>query len=99
MKRISLFILFITITIAGSSQQKLRLNGYANYVFDDSYDSYYDAPVVVSPPSVYFGFGSDRCYPRSYGYRDWDRRHYSYRGRDYRHAVQRLRGHCCAVHG
>ena len=45
MKRISLFILFITITIAGSSQQKLRLNGYANYVFDDSYDSYYDATV------------------------------------------------------
>jgi hypothetical protein len=42
MKRISLFILLITITIAASSQQKLRLNGYANYVFDDSYDSYYD---------------------------------------------------------
>jgi hypothetical protein len=43
MKRIFLFILLITATLAASSQQKLRVNGYANYVFDDSYDSYYDA--------------------------------------------------------
>src|SRR5262245_45374211 len=42
MKRISLFVLLITITLAASAQQRLRINGYANYVFDDSYDSYYD---------------------------------------------------------
>lgn len=39
----------------------------------------YDAPVVIAPPSVYFGFGS-----RSSAYYDRDRRYYSYRGEDHR---------------
>jgi hypothetical protein len=41
MKKI-LFLLFSSVAVSTVNGQNLRLNGYAHYVFDDKFDSYYD---------------------------------------------------------
>lgn len=42
MKKVFLFVAFIMAISMASQAQKLRINGYANYVFDDKTSSYYD---------------------------------------------------------
>ena len=41
MKKIFFFLLLLA-TVSASAQQKIRLNLYGSYVFDDKFDSYYD---------------------------------------------------------
>jgi hypothetical protein len=42
MKKKIAFTTILLAVICSVNAQNLRLNGYANYVFDDSFDSYYD---------------------------------------------------------
>ena len=42
MKKKIAFTTILLAVICSANAQNLRLNGYANYVFDDSFDSYYD---------------------------------------------------------
>lgn len=43
MKHLVLMLVFATGLVSFASAQNIRLNGYAEYIFNDKVDSYYDA--------------------------------------------------------